>query len=870
VKSREVARIEMPAPLRREVRLLGDVLGQVLAEYGGAGLLEDVENLRRTVIVAREAEDQGAAGSLVASWPIDRAEQVARAFTCYFQLINLAEERHRARALRERDRGTEPLAESLEQAVAEIRSGHGEETLRELLDDLVIHPVLTAHPTESRRRAVVAAIARVGAQLEALDDPRVAAREEREAKRRLHEEVDLLWRTAQLRSTQVRPLDEVRSVMAIFDETLFRAVPEIYRDLDAALGPDDAGLRPPIAPAFIRFGSWVGGDRDGNPAVTAAVTVDAMEIHADHVLRGLETALFRIGRSLTADSVTTPPDQDLGSRLAAARLAQPARLADLAARSPSEQHRQYLLYAADRVRATRVADATIAYRTPAELLDDLRAVQRSLAAAGAARLAYGELQNLVWQVETFGFHLAELEVRQHSRVHDVALSEVKGLGRRSTQTEEVLATFRAIKQIQERFGTDACRRYIVSFTRDSSDIANVYALAEEAVQGGTSPEIEVIPLFESVEDLGRAPFVLDGMVELEPVRRRMEATGRLEVMLGYSDSTKEVGPVSASLALYEAQAELVRWAAIRGVRLTLFHGRGGALGRGGGPANRAIRAQAPGSIAGHFKVTEQGEVVFARYSNPAIARRHLEQVASAVLMASLPDVDAVEERAEDRFRELGNRLEEPARAAYRGLIESEGFEQWFSRVSPIDELGRMRLGSRPARRSGSQKLEELRAIPWVFAWSQMRLNLPGWYGLGSGMAAADLTELREAYAEWPLFNVLLDNAEMSLAKTDRRIAERYLDLGGRRELSGRILAEYDLTVDLVLAVTGHSRLLENHRVLSWAVELRNPYVDALSHIQLHTLEALRGESIDQLERARLEQVLLVTVNGVAAGLQNTG
>jgi phosphoenolpyruvate carboxylase len=870
VSSREVARIEMPASLRREVRLLGDMLGQVLAEYGGPGLLEDVESLRRTVIVAREYEDQGAAARLVASWPIDRAEQVARAFTCYFQLVNLAEERHRARALRERDRGIEPLPESLEQAVASIRSGHGEERLRVLLDDLVIHPVLTAHPTESRRRAVVAAIARVGRQLEALDDPRASSREEREARRRLLEEIDLLWRTAQLRSTQVRPLDEVRSVMAIFDETLFRAVPEIYRDLDAALSPDDAGLRPPIAPPFIRLGSWVGGDRDGNPAVTAEVTVDAMEIHADHVLRGLETALLRIGRSLTADTVTTPPDQDLGARLAAARLAQPARLADLAARSPSEQHRQYLLYAADRVRATRLADATIAYRDPAGLLDDLRAVQGSLAAAGADRLAYGELQNLVWQVETFGFHLAELEVRQHSAVHSAALGEVKGGGSRSRQTEEVLATFRAIQQIQARFGIGACRRYIVSFTRDSGDVANVYELAEAAAQGGPAPEIEVIPLFETVEDLSRAPRVLDGMVELEPVRRRIEATGRLEVMLGYSDSTKEVGPVSASLALYEAQAELVRWAAFRGVRLTLFHGRGGALGRGGGPANRAIRAQAPGSIAGHFKVTEQGEVVFARYSNPAIARRHLEQVASAVLMASLPDIDDVAERAEDRFRELGNRIDGPARMAYRGLVESDGFEQWFSRVSPIDELGRMRLGSRPARRSGSQKLEELRAIPWVFAWSQMRLNLPGWYGLGSGMAAADLAELREAYAEWPLFNVLLDNAEMSLAKTDRRIAERYLELGGRPDLSGRVLTEYDLTVDRVLAVTGHSRLLENHRVLSWAVELRNPYVDALSHIQLHTLEALRGESIDQLERARLEQVLLVTVNGVAAGLQNTG
>ena len=870
MKSREAARIEMPAPLRREVRLLGDMLGQVLAEYGGAGLLEDVENLRRMVIVGREKDDEGTSARLVASWPIDRAEQVARAFTCYFQLINLAEERHRARVLRERDRGVVPLKESLAQAVGEIRSGPGEAELRELIDDLVIHPVLTAHPTESRRRAVVAAIARVGAELEVLDDPRVSAREEREAKRRLLEEIDLLWRTAQLRSTQVRPLDEVRSVMAIFDDTLFRAIPEIYRDMDAALGPNDAGLRPPIAPPFIRLGSWVGGDRDGNPAVTARVTVDAMEIQADHVLRGLETALLRIGRSLTADSVTTPPDQELGSLLAAARLSQPARLADLAARSPSEPHRQYLLYAADRVRATRVADATIAYRTPGELLDELRAVQRSLAAAGAGRLAYGELQNLVWQVETFGFHLAELEVRQHSRVHDVALHELKAGGRRSAQTDEVLATFRAIGQIQERFGARACRRYIVSFTRDSSDVANVYALAAAAANGGPKPEIEVIPLFETVRDLGRATVVLDGMVELEPVRRRLETTGRLEVMLGYSDSTKEVGPVSASLALYEAQAELVRWAANRGVRLTLFHGRGGALGRGGGPANRAIRAQAPGSIAGHFKVTEQGEVVFARYSNPAIARRHLEQVASAVLMASLPEVDTMAERKDEQFHKLGNRIDEPARAAYRSLVESDGFDQWFSRVSPIDELGRMRLGSRPARRSGSQKLEELRAIPWVFAWSQMRLNLPGWYGLGSGMLAADLAELREAYAEWPLFNVLLDNAEMSLAKTDRRIAERYLHLGGRPDLTARILSEYDRTIDRVLAVTGHSRLLENHRVLSWAVELRNPYVDALSQIQLHTLEALRGDSIDQLERARLEQVLLVTVNGVAAGLQNTG
>src|SRR4030088_339542 len=371
VKSREVARTEMPAALRREVRLLGDVLGQVLAEYAGAELLDDVEQLRRTVIAARESdEDESEAARLVASWSIERAEQVARAFTCYFQLVNLAEERHRARAIRERDRAGAPISESLAEAVGEIRSRQGEEKLRELLADLVVQPVLTAHPTESRRRAVVAAIGRVGAQLEVLDDPRVSAREEREARRRLLEEIDLLWRTAQLRSTQVRALDEVRSVMAIFDETLFRAVPEIYRDLDAVLDPVDAGLRPALAPAFIRIGSWVGGDRDGNPFVNAGVTAQAMEIQADHVLRGLEAAVTRIGRSLTADSVTTPPDEDLASRLVAARQAEPARLAEIEARSHSEQHRQYLLYVADRIRATRLAHGPLVYRSPADLLDD--------------------------------------------------------------------------------------------------------------------------------------------------------------------------------------------------------------------------------------------------------------------------------------------------------------------------------------------------------------------------------------------------------------------------------------------------------------------------------------------------------------------
>ncbi len=300
--------------------------------------------------------------------------------------------------------------------------------------------------------------------------------------------------------------------------------------------------------------------------------------------------------------------------------------------------------------------------------------------------------------------------------------------------------------------------------------------------------------------------------------------------------------------------------------LTIFHGRGGALGRGGGPANRAVRAQAPGSVAGRFKVTEQGEVIFARYSNPAIARRHLEQVTSAVLEASTRPVQERAARAARRFASVAAEVSGAARTSYRALVEAPGFDEWFARVSPIDELSRMRLGSRPARRGGAGRLEDLRAIPWVFAWSQMRLNLPGWYGLGSGLAAARLSDIRDAFETWPLFNVLIDNAEMSLAKTDRQIASRYLELGGRPDLSEQVLREYDLTRKMVLAVTGHSRLLQDRRVLSWAVELRNPYVDALSHLQLRALRALRSKT----GGAYAERLLMLTVNGVAAGLQNTG
>ncbi|HEY8479726.1 MAG TPA: phosphoenolpyruvate carboxylase [Spirillospora sp.] len=870
-KTRETFRQDLPEPLRRDVRLLGAMLGDCLVEYGGRGLLDDVERLRHAVIAARRGETTGAeVSAIVDGLSLERAEQVARAFTVYFHLTNLAEEHHRIRTLRERDTG-DTVPGSIADTVRRLRAT-GEGDLDDLVEGLEFRPVFTAHPTEARRRAVVTAIQRISDLMARLDaSPGASEREEIE--RSLREEIDLLWRTALRRRTQLDPLDEVRTAMAAFDETIFRVVPQIYRSLDRALD-EGSGTRPPKARPYLRFGSWIGGDRDGNPYVTAQVTRDAIMIQADHVLRALENVCARIGRELTVHESTTPASAELAAVLAAARTAHPQLMAEIAKRSPGEPHRQVLLHAAARIAATRERNADLAYGSADELLADLRAVQNSLAAAGAVRQAYGRVQQLIWQVETFGFHLAELEIRQHSELHAKALREVRAGGPPSEMTEEILETLRVVAWIQRRFGVRACHRYIVSFTRSADDIADVYALAESL--GDQAPVLDVIPLFETGEDLERAPSVLDGMLRIPAVRRRLDETGRrLEVMLGFSDSAKQLGPTTATLRLYDAQEALTSWAARNDIKLTLFHGRGGSLGRGGGPANRAILAQAPGSVAGRFKVTEQGEVIFARYGHREIAKRHVEQVTSAVLLAS---TGAVQDRARDaaaRFRPLADKISEAARAAFRSLIETEDFAVWFSRVSPLEEISELRIGSRPARRRAARGLEDLRAIPWVFAWTQTRVNLPGWYGLGSGLAAVsddgrDLSELREAYESWPLFNTLLDNAEMSLAKSDRAIAERYLALGGRPELTETVLAEYDRTRRLVLAVTGHERLLENRRVLSRAVELRNPYVDALSHLQLRALGALRAGVENEEERARLEELLLLSVNGVAAGLQNTG
>jgi phosphoenolpyruvate carboxylase len=876
--------------LREDVRFLGGLLGQVVAETGGADLYDDVERLRRAARDARRGGDTSEPRRLVDAMSVERAEQVAHAFAVLFHLVNLAEERHRVRVLRSRDdQNAPPPEDSLVGALAAV----GTDEIADVLTDLEIHPVITAHPTEARRRAVVNALARVAVEMDRYDDPRAGDSEREESRRRLLEEITVLWRTALVRSRRLEPLDEVRTMMAVFDETLFRLAPTLYRTADEALRSGADTVQPPQVPAFLRLGSWVGGDRDGNPLVTADITRQTADIHADHVLRALENATRRIGGALSLDEALAPPSPALVKALADDRDVHPDLTTRLVRSANRQPHRQKITFAAHRLAATRERNADLGYASVDAFLGDLRLVQESLLAAGATRAAYGELQHLIWQTETFGFHLAELEVRQHSSVHAAALCDLLGVaelpgateldklagsgwsatGTPDAMTAEVLATLRVMALVQERWGVRACRRYVVSFCSSAADLAAVPALASAAI-GDRSMELDVVPLFETGADLQRCTEVLDEWLALpgttEVLARRQR---RVEVMLGYSDSAKDVGPLSATLLLYDAQAALADWAARNDIRLTLFHGRGGSLGRGGGPVNRAILAQPPKSVNHRFKVTEQGEVVFARYGNRRIAARHLEQVTSAVLVAGTPAIEQRNAEAATRFTELAETMETAARSAYRALVETDGFAEFFAQVSPLEELSELALGSRPARRPGAgpRSLADLRAIPWVFAWSQTRCNLTGWYGLGSGLdAVGDVDTLRSAYRDWPLFTALIDNAEMSLAKTDRGVAEGYLALGERPELVERILAELDLSCGLVLAVLDQDRLLQRRRVLGAAVDLRNPYVDALSHLQLRALTGLRAGVSDEQEEQRLRDLLLLTVNGVAAGLQNTG
>jgi phosphoenolpyruvate carboxylase len=589
------------------------------------------------------------------------------------------------------------------------------------------------------------------------------------------------------------------------------------------------------------------------------------------------------------------------SRLARDAEDLPATDRQLRRRFPDEPYRQRFGFIAERLRRTRAAltgepaPLTGRYAGPDELDAELVELQDALVADRLDRVAWGEVAELRWQLATFGFHLASLEIRQHADVHRAALKAIEAGSPISTELSagvnlgEVLATFRAIASVQARFGVDSCRRYIVSFTASASDVTDVLALAGHAAgadgPGGLPPILDVVPLFESSDALRGAGPILAALLDDPAYRQGIAGRGdHQEVMLGYSDSNKESGLLAAAWMLHQAQSSMIEVASARGVQLTIFHGRGGAIGRGGGPTNRAIMGLAPGSVSGRLKLTEQGEVIAANYSNATIARRHLEQATGAVLLASTPEHSARLERALVAGAPILDELAETSRLAYRALVHDDpGFASFFRDVTPIRELSDLRLGSRPAargRRDVAPSIDALRAIPWTFAWAQSRINLPGWYGLGSALEAyraahgeAGMDEIARLAQDWPFLSSLLDNAEMSLAKADMGVARLYAALAtgpGDDRRWDAIETEYRRTVTLLARVTGRERLLDGAPVLQRSVALRNPYVDSLSELQVRLLARLRGLDPDDPERGRVLRLVQLTVNGVAAGLQSTG
>ena len=923
-------------PLAREVRLLGALLGQVVAEQAGPDMFALVERIRRRAIAVRRGEPESAGPDVererltaeIAALDLPRAAAVAKAFTLYFQLVNLAEERHRIRVLRTRARRARGrgIDDSIREAVEGLALRHSPDEVRALVARVTVHSVLTAHPTEARRRTLLVAQRRIRRLLDTLDSPLVTPDEDADLRRRIREDISLLWHTGDVRSVVPSPLDEVRSALAIFDETLFTVVPRFCRAVDRALdppgepGPHDvasdagrSGTRPVGTPSLLRFGSWIGADRDGHPGVTADVTLQAARLQADHLLRGYEAVAVRLMGTISARVPPERLDRALGSALArdAEELHETVR--QLRRRFPDEPYRQRLGAVAERLRRTRAtltgetAPRTGAYRDAAMLDAELVVIADALVADGLGRVAHGELADLRWQLATFGFHLASLEVRQHAAVHRAALAALgNGAGpdaevAAGVTLEEVLATFRAIARLQARFGEEACRRYVISFTTSPADVATVLELARLAAQpepfGVPSPALadlppavpalDVVPLLESAEALEGAGQLLDALLTDPAYREHLRARGdRQEVMLGYSDSSKESGFLAANWQLYRAQEALGRTARRHGVTLTLFHGRGGAIGRGGGPANRAILAQAPGSVDGRLKFTEQGEVIAAHYADPTIAERHLEQVTAAVLLASTPEHGRAVDEAAARGIDTMTELTAISRAAYRGLVELPAFAAFFRAATPIDLIAGLGLGSRPAARPGAAQpapgddIAALRAIPWVFAWSQARVNLPGWYGLGTALEAVTarggrevVDELAVLYRRWPFFASVLDNAELSLAKADIGTFRRYADLArGPDALAIRALveAEHERSVRLLLLVTGRDRLLAGHPALARTLELRNPYIDALSAVQVELLGRLRAPGLATAEASAIRAVVGATINGVAAGLQNTG
>ncbi len=918
--------------LSGDVRLLGAIVGDVLREQGGDELFELVETLRRNCITLRSEyseELNRKVEELASALDVRAAYDVLRAFNLFFQIINVAEENHRIRVLRQRERESypEPISGSVAEAVDRLsKQGITARDVQELLDRLSIEFVFTAHPTESRRRTTLIHLRDVSNLVAALDSATLTESAREEIVERLRETITTLWQTDAVRQTRPTPLDEVYNNLYFFQESLFDVIPAAYRGLARALRRSYPG-REFRMPALLRFGSWMGGDRDGNPNVTPEITVRTARLQKGVVMQSYVAALTQLRRRISVSVRRAGVSGELVRSIEEDERALPEAAARQRERSGNELYRRKLGLMIEKLGNTIGAmqegltpSARRCYMSSEELLRDVETVARSLEGHAGERLARGALADLRRRIEVFGFHLAKIDVRQHSRRHREALAEVLRaagvcdgyerlsdrerlellgglLGERrplvgvvrsyTPPTEDTLAVFEAIRSIQDEIGRGACDTYIISFTRCAADVLEVQLLARE--MGLLSPEgrwsrLQIVPLFESVEDLRGCGRVLNELFDHPAYWSNVVAWDRQqEVMIGYSDSNKDGGFLTSNWELYKAQCLLADTCEARGVRLRLFHGRGGAIGRGGGPTHRAILGQPPGTIHGTLKLTEQGEVIFARYGNPSIALRYMDQVMNAVLQASLSPA-TLSERAhvEPAWEEAASAMSEVSYRAYRQLVyETPEFADYFREATPIAEISELPMASRPARRQSGFDIENLRAIPWVFSWMQSRHTLPGWYGLGTAMReyAGDdpdrVETLRDMYRRWPFFRSAIDNAQMILAKADVHVAGIYAGLVADRQVAQeiwpRIREEYERTVEWVVRASGGERLLDNQPVLQRSIWLRNPYVDPMSYIQVALLRRLRGLPEEaSTEREALLEAIFLSINGIAAGLQNTG
>jgi len=914
-----------PAPrdvLSERIHLLGDLLGETIVAQAGRALFDRVEQVRALAKAGRAGDADGFARlqRLVADLPLDEARVVAKAFASYFQLVNVAEERERVRILRERaraaDAGAAKPGESLAGAIEELKGlGLAAADVRRLLQELELLPVLTAHPTEAKRRTVLAKLARLGRALDERERPDATPEERAGALAELREEIVALWQTDETRERQPTVLEEVRNGLYYFEATLFELVPRLRRRAASAFAAAYPG-ESLLPPRLLRFGSWIGGDRDGNPFVTPEVSEETLREHKLLALRLHRRSLDRVHGHLSVAERVGVSDA-LRDSLASDAVLFPDEARRAAERYPAQPYRQRLallyrrlgatLEAAERPWRADLRPRPGAFGDASEYLVELRRIQDSLRAHQGEWLADGRLADVVAQVETFGFHLASLDVRQHSLRHRRALDEIFAryeapgyaeapeqqrverllhelAGRRpltpalldfSAETNETLEVFRLIRRAHERVAPEAIDSYVVSMTHGVSDLLAVLLLARDA---GVEQGLDIVPLFETIADLRSAPLVLDRLLELPVWRAHLQARGqRQQVMIGYSDSNKDGGYLAANWELHKAQRAIPLACARHGVALTLFHGRGGTIGRGGGRTNRAILAQPPESVQGRLKLTEQGETIWDRYANPALAERHLEQLLHALLLASArqprpgPSRGGPWEQALDDLAAL-------AYSAYRELVESPELLEYLHAATPIDEIPNLHIGSRPSRRGGSPRLDDLRAIPWVFAWTQSRITLPGWYGLGSalrawaGEAAARWSLLAEMYRDWAFFRTVVDNAQMSLRKGDLTIAGMYAWLADERlraAVPPRLEREYRASESAILRLTSQRDLLDGEPWLQRSIRVRNPYIDPMNALQVALLGRLRARPAAPAVEAMRETVLL-TVNGIAAGLRNTG